>query len=84
MSKTCPQCRSERDYADTSRVNGINDFLEAVAKLFSADDSLYSIVFPHVEVSASWLRHKAQLQPNPHSTYVSRQTFFFIIMQWRR
>ena len=39
MTKTCPQCRSERAYADTCRVHGIDEFLNGVLKLVTTDDA---------------------------------------------
>ena len=35
-SKQCPHCGTERAFTETSRVNGLDEFLEAIAKL-SAD-----------------------------------------------
>jgi hypothetical protein len=35
-SKTCPQCRAERAYAETCRLNGIDEFLEGVGKIFNS------------------------------------------------
>lgn len=37
LSRTCPQCRAERGYSDTSRVNGLDDFLNAVGKIMEND-----------------------------------------------
>ena len=37
MSKNCPQCRSERAYADTCRVHGIDEFLNGVIKIITTD-----------------------------------------------
>ena len=38
-NKTCPRCRSERAFAETSRVNGIDDFLASVKDILEASGS---------------------------------------------
>ena len=35
LSQTCPQCRSERAYADTCRINGLDDFLQGIGRMIS-------------------------------------------------
>ena len=39
ITKTCPQCRGERAYADTCRMGGMDDFLVAVKNLTSSEDA---------------------------------------------
>lgn len=38
-SKTCPQCRAERAYADTCRLNGLDEFLEGVEKIVNGSNA---------------------------------------------
>jgi hypothetical protein len=46
LEKKCPLCRGERGFADTCRMSGIDDFLQAV-------DSILRFVPPPPEVSPS-------------------------------
>ena len=38
QSATCPLCRSERAYADTTVLKGIDEFLKAIVSFFSEED----------------------------------------------
>lgn len=42
LSKTCPRCRADRGYADTCRVNGLDDFLIGISKLLDDDSTATS------------------------------------------
>ena len=38
LTKSCPNCRAERGYAETSHLLGLDELLVAINPLFSADD----------------------------------------------
>ena len=38
QSRTCPRCRSDRAYVETCRLNGLDDFLTAIAPLLESSN----------------------------------------------
>ena len=40
LTRTCPQCRADRGYSDTNRVNGLDDFLQKINNLIEFDGTM--------------------------------------------
>ena len=39
MARSCPMCRSERAYADTTPIKGMDEFLRAIVPLLGCNDN---------------------------------------------
>ena len=39
MARSCPLCRSERAYADTTPIKGMDEFLRAIVPLLGCNDN---------------------------------------------